>query len=158
MKNTIKNKINKDKATLKKKIQQQKNSVNNYYSIKKTKKTKKNIKKRTTNLTKKNHMINGLLYGSLEIKNNKHYTKFNDHMINYQYDIKLNKLSNQVETQLEKQINFKDWILELEMEDKVVLEWSSKENKKIKLPKITHFNFNQHKYRIIWNTENIEYL
>lgn len=176
MKKTLKKNFKKDiskKYTLKKyKINQHKhiNNIIKYnvqtpspedqfcHTLKKNvNKTKKNRKNQNNN-TKKNQKINGILEGSLEIKNNNHYIKFNDNMINYQYDIKLNNLSNEIEKQLYKQISFKDWVLELEMEDKVILEWISKENNKIKLPKITYFHFNNYKYRIIWNTNNLKYI
>jgi len=168
MKNTLKNNKNNknNKNTLKKKnkidgdITNLNNNTihlkNNIYNTKKN--TIKKNRYNRSHHTKKNHKINGKLYGSLEIKKDKHYIKFNDKMIDYQYNIKLNDISKQVENQLIKQMNINDWVLELEMEDKVILEWSSKENYKLKLPKVTYFNYNQHKCRILWNIDNIEYI
>lgn len=58
---------------------------------------------------------------------------------------------------LDKQINFKTCQLELEDDNKVIIDWVTNGNKKFKFPKVTYFEINSNRYRIKWNYSNLKY-
>lgn len=115
------------------------------------KKKKKSVKK-----TKKNiRNIQGVLHGTLEFKKKNKYMIVDDSMIDTK--MKLNTFFKKIEDKLEKQINFKSWTLKLEHHEKVVIEWTTKENKKFKFPKVTYLEIEDQRYRIKWNHDTLQY-